>query len=78
MQPAFGEWLRDRKNRRSVPHRFEDCHYVVVRNPHDSEGRWKIGGVRHTIYGQDALTVAERIKAAQELAAELTAKRGDT
>ena len=77
VQPAFGEWLRDRKNRRSVPHRFEDCQYVVVRNPHDSEGRWKIGGGRHTIYGQDALTVPERIKAAQELVAELGgSKRG--
>ena len=25
VQPAFAEWLRDRRNRRSIPHRFEDC-----------------------------------------------------
>jgi hypothetical protein len=25
-------WLQDRKNSRSVPHRFEACGYVAVRN----------------------------------------------
>jgi hypothetical protein len=64
LQPAFAEWLRDRKNARRIPHRFEDCHYVVVRNPHDSEGRWKIAGRRHTIYGKDSLTENERVAAA--------------
>jgi hypothetical protein len=48
---AFAEWLRDRRNRRSIPHRFEDCGYVAVSNPNDSEGRRKIDGTRHTIYG---------------------------
>jgi Family of unknown function (DUF5906) len=57
VQPAFAEWLRDRKNRRSIPHRFEDCGYVVVSNPNDSEGRWKISGTRHTIYGKATLTI---------------------
>ena len=56
LQPAFAEWLRDRKNRRSIPHRFEDCGYVAVANPNDTEGRWKIGGTRHTIYGKANLT----------------------
>ena len=32
------------KNARRIPHRFEDCGYVAVRNPNDSEGRWKISG----------------------------------
>jgi hypothetical protein len=68
LQPAFAEWLRDRKNARRIPHRFEDCGYVVVRNPHDSEGRWKISGTRHTIYGKAGLTEHERIAAANKLA----------
>src|SRR5262249_28851578 len=29
----FAEWLGDRKNRRIIPHRFEACGYVPVRNP---------------------------------------------
>jgi hypothetical protein len=64
LQPAFAEWLRDRKNRRNIPHRFEDCGYVAVSNPHDTEGRWKIAGVRHTIYGKATLTVHDRVAAA--------------
>jgi hypothetical protein len=68
VQPAFAEWLRDRKNRRSIPHRFEDCGYVVVSNPNDSEGRWKISGIRHTIYGKATLTIRDRLDAAFRLA----------
>ena len=64
LHPTFAEWLRDRKNRRSIPHRFEDASYVAVSNPNDGEGRWKIGGIRHTIYGRAALTVRERLAAA--------------
>ena len=64
LQPPFAEWLRDRKNRRAIPHRFEDCGYVAVSNPNDTEGRWKIDGTRHTIYGKAPLTVRDRIAAA--------------
>jgi hypothetical protein len=41
---------------------------VAVANPHDSEGRWKISGGRHTIYGKASLTVRDRLAAAMELA----------
>ncbi len=64
LQPPFAEWLRDRKNRRAIPHRFEDCGYVAVSNPNDTEGRWKIDGTRHKIYGKAPLTVRDRIAAA--------------
>jgi hypothetical protein len=67
LQPVFAEWLRDSKaNARRIPHRFEDCDYVAVRNPHDAEGRWKISGRRHTIYGKATLTERERLAAALE------------
>jgi Family of unknown function (DUF5906) len=65
--PAFAEWLRDRKNARRIPHRFEDCGYVAVRNPNDTEGRWKISGRRHTIYGRATLTENDRLAAAFKL-----------
>jgi hypothetical protein len=68
LQPAFAEWLRDRRHARRVPHRFEDCNYVVVRNPHDTEGRWKMGGKRHTVYGKTSLSERDRIAAANKLA----------
>jgi hypothetical protein len=64
LHPLFADWLRDRRNRRAIPHRFEDCGYVAVSNPKDTEGRWKINGTRHTIYGKASLTVRERIDAA--------------
>ena len=67
--PTFAEWLRDSKtNARRIPHRFEDCGYVAVRNPHDTEGRWKIDGRRHTIYGKTSLTERDRLNAAYKLA----------
>ena len=68
LQPAFAEWLRDKTNARRIPHRFEDCGYVAVRNPDDSEGRWKMSGRRHTIYGKTTLTERDRLAAAQKLA----------
>jgi hypothetical protein len=64
LQPSFAEWLRERKNRRSIPHRFEDCGYAAVSNPNDAGGRWKINGVRHTLYGKSDFTVRDRIAAA--------------
>jgi Family of unknown function (DUF5906) len=69
LQPSFAEWLRDSKvNARRIPHRFEDCGYVAVRNPHDSEGRWKIDGRRHTIYGKSSLTECDRLTIALDFA----------
>jgi hypothetical protein len=69
LQPAFAEWLRDSKvNARRIPHRFEDCGYIAVCNPHDTEGRWRIKGKRHTIYGKFSLTERERLAAALKFA----------
>jgi hypothetical protein len=65
----FGDWLKDRKNRRKIPHRMETCGYVVVPNPDAADGVWKISGVRHIVYGRAALTPAARLRAARALAA---------
>jgi hypothetical protein len=63
--PAFAEWLRERKNARRIPHRFEECGYVAVRNP-DTDGRWKIRGKHLTIYGSTKLAERDRVAAAQK------------
>jgi hypothetical protein len=39
---SSGEYLRDRKNARRVPHRLEACGYVVVRNDAATDGLWKV------------------------------------
>ena len=35
-------WISDRKNRRAIPHRLEQCGYVPVRNDAAEDGLWKI------------------------------------
>jgi len=53
----FGDWLRDRKNRRNIPHRLEACGYQAVRNPDAaSDGLWKVYGKRQRIYGKTELS----------------------
>ncbi|MCI0598595.1 MAG: DUF5906 domain-containing protein [Beijerinckiaceae bacterium] len=60
-------WLRDRKNRRLIPHRLEKCGYVPVRNDAANDGCWKIAGTRQKIYCNSRLSIRERFKAASKL-----------
>ena len=65
----FHTWICDRKNRRAIPHRLDKCGYVPVRNDADkSDGQWKIGGNRVTVYAKKALSLKERLSAASALA----------
>jgi Family of unknown function (DUF5906) len=57
----FATFLRDRRNSRKIPHRFEGCGYVPVRNDEAKDGLWKIGGRRQVIYAKSSLTVRDRI-----------------
>jgi hypothetical protein len=61
---SFADWLLDRKNSRRIPHRFEECGYVAVRNDAANDGLWKIGK-RQVIYAKASLTPRDRIVAAQ-------------
>jgi hypothetical protein len=63
----FGDWIRDRKNRRVIPHRLERCGYTPVRNPDARDGLWKILGRRQAVYARAELAVRDRIAAANEL-----------
>jgi hypothetical protein len=63
----FADWLKDRKNRRIIPHRLEARRYVPVRNDAASDGLWKISGGRQVIYAKDGLSLRDRLKAAKDL-----------
>lgn len=65
--PDFAEWLRDRKNRRRIPHRLEDVGYESVRNDIAKDGLWKIAGRRQAIYARSELSVRDRIAAAEKV-----------
>jgi hypothetical protein len=64
----FVEWLKDRKNRRVIAHRFEQCGYCRVRNDAAKDGMWKVNGIRQVIYAKSSLAVRDRYIAASDLA----------
>jgi len=61
-------WLKERKNRRAIPHRLEKCGYVSVRNDGANDGLWKFDGKRQVIYAKCTLSINDRFWAAQALA----------
>lgn len=61
-------WIKDRRNRRIIPHRLEKCEYEPVRNDTANDTLWKIGGKRQVVYAHNSLTTQERIRAARRLA----------
>jgi hypothetical protein len=64
---AFREFLLDRRNSRRIPHRFEECGYVQVRNDAAKDGYFKVGHKRCPIYAKKTLTRREQIEAAVRL-----------
>jgi len=64
----LGTWLRDRKNRRAIPHRMEKCGYVPVRNEDAADGLWRFDDKRQVIYAKSALSIRDRFTAAKTLA----------
>jgi hypothetical protein len=60
-------WLRDRKNRRAIPHRLERCGYVAVHYDGAKDKLWKINGRRQAIYGNSNLSTRSRLEAAKRL-----------
>jgi hypothetical protein len=64
----FADFLKDRRNRRAIPHRLETAGYVPVRNPDDKhDGQWRVEGKRQTVYARRELSVSERLIAARSL-----------
>jgi hypothetical protein len=69
-EPSFGEWLRDRRNSRTVPHKMDECGYKPVRNPGSKAGRWKVEGRDAVIYARKELAARDAIVAAEKRARE--------
>ncbi len=64
---AFRDWLRDRRNRKAVPHRLEQCGYEPIRNRDAKDGLWKIGGKRQVVYVRQGVDFKDQWSAAQGL-----------
>jgi hypothetical protein len=63
---GFLTWILDRKNRRAIPHRMEQCGYVPVRADKNN-GKWIVNGSRQVIYARSDLSIRDRILAAEKL-----------
>lgn len=63
----FARWMKDRRNSRQIPHRFESQGYVATRNPSAKDGLWVSDGKRQVVYAKRDLSIRDRIAAAQRL-----------
>jgi hypothetical protein len=59
-------WLREKKNRRAIPHRLAECDYTPVRNEDAKDGLWKIDGARQVAYAKTEMNTRDRLKAVGE------------
>ena len=66
-QSDFVDYLKDRKNSRRIPHRFEACGYTPVRNPDADDGLWRLNGRRQVVYARNNLGFKDRLGAARRL-----------
>jgi hypothetical protein len=64
---SLREWLDDRKYRKQIPHRLEDCGYVRVHNHNSKQGLWTIGSKKQAVYARTDLPLRDRIAAARRL-----------
>jgi hypothetical protein len=60
-------WIKDRKNRRIIRHRLEQCGYVQVRYDYADDGLFKLNDRRQVIYAAESLPIGDRIEAANRL-----------
>jgi hypothetical protein len=74
---TFAHWLADRKNRRQIPYRFEQCGYVPIRNRAAKDGLWVINGRRVVIYGLADLSLRNQLAAAKKVVDDGGGKPGD-
>lgn len=60
-------WLTDRKNRKQIQRRLNDCGYVQVRNQDADDGLWKLANKRQAVYARRDLLVRDQIAAVNEI-----------
>lgn len=56
-------WLQDRKHRRIIPSKLEQCGYTPVNNPTNQLGLWSINGVRQMVYAKATMPRNEQLAA---------------
>jgi hypothetical protein len=66
-EPA--DWLMDRRNRRTIPHRLERCGYGCIHNKDAQDGYWVVDGKRQPIYTKSTLSIRDQLAAARKLGA---------
>jgi hypothetical protein len=64
---GIADWLKDRKNRRVIPHRLEGAGYTPVRNPDAEDGLFKMLGRRQAVYAPHTLSPPQQLGAARAL-----------
>jgi len=62
----FLYWLEDRRNGRTISHRFDSCDYEIIRAT-SNKGRWIINGARQAVYAKKTLSKHEQYTKAEEL-----------
>jgi len=68
-QGEISDWIANRGNRRSLPHRLARCGYTVMPNPdRPKDGLWKCNGTRQAIYVRSDMSAEKRLAAAKEKA----------
>jgi hypothetical protein len=72
---TFRDFLKDRRNLKSIPHRLDQCGYTKIRNPNEDKGLWFINGRRQMIYAQSTLSRRDQIQAATELVKSMSTSR---
>lgn len=63
----FADWLKDRRQRSKIVHRFDAVGPEPVRNPYVKDGMWVIARRRQVVYANAKLSVSERLAAAEKL-----------
>lgn len=63
-------WLLDRRNRPSIPHRFDAVGYVSVHNEAAASNLWVVAGARQAVYAKKDLLPRDRLAAVTALQRE--------
>jgi hypothetical protein len=67
VEPELGDWLVDRKNSRSIPHRLLRAGYGLIPNPDAKDKKtWRVKNREMNIYGQMSGTPKERLQWAKD------------
>jgi len=63
----FAVWIKDRRNRKAISYRLEECGYVPVRNDVARDGLWRISDARQVVYAKNSLSIRDRMRATHTL-----------